>query len=248
MSITHETGARRVYATSSATTADEQNEMMWDKYQEGAAYNYKSTRPFQEINGTGYWYNGNKGSTSYTLGLTPSLYNYSGNQGTSWFTTGNIDVSAYLTSTSRVVCFYTSGSSFRGDAQIGWVRLGGTTWTFETTPDSWETTTANSTSLAYSTATFSSIATSGATSNRWNRDAGGTSSSSTALSGTSAIVGNGSPGTWYLYAETSGNGFSGKDFICRSPTTTVSSNTLELVLAGYGSNIGTFDVYLDVVA
>jgi len=252
MSITHETGARRVYATSSATTADEQNEMMWDKYQEGAAYNYKSTRPFQEINGTGYWYNGNIGSISYTLGLTSSLYSYSGNQGTLWFSTGNIDVSLYVGSTSRIVCFYTSGTSFTGDAQIGWARLGGTTWTFESGPESWETTTANSTTLTYSTASFSNIATSGTIANRWNRDAFGTSSSNTAITGTSAIVGgspaSASPGSYYLYAETSSPGYSNKDFICRSPAVSVSSNTLELILAGYGGTIGSFDVYLDVVA
>lgn len=248
MSITHETGARRAYATTNATTADEQNELMWDKYQDGAAYNYKSTRPFQEINGTGYWFNGNSGNATYQLGLSPSLYSYTGDQGTSWFTTGNIDVSAYLGSTSRIFCFYTSGTSFRGDAQIGWARLGGTTWTFETGPESWETTTANSTGITYSNAVWSAIATSGTSSNRWNRDSGGTGSSGTALSGSSIVYGGGAPGTWYLYAETSGNGYSNKDFLCRSPAVTVTSNTLELVLAGYGTNIGTFNVYLDVVA
>jgi len=247
MSITHETGARRKYATEFASTAEEQNELMWDKYEEGAAYNYKSTRPFQETNGHGYWFNKNVGGATYNVGLTSSLYTYSGDQGTGWFTTGNIDVGIYAGSSSRIVCFYTSGSSFRGDAQIGWARLGGTTWTFEIDADGWETTTANSSTLTYSTAVWANIA-NGTVVNRWNRDSGGTGSSGTGLSGTSAIYGNGSPGTWYLYAETSSPGYSNKDFLARSPVVTVSSNTLELVLAGYGLNVGTFDVYLDVVS
>lgn len=248
MSITHETGARQVYATVNATTASEQNELMWDKYQEGAAYNYKSTRPYHETNGYGYWFNGNSGSIAYTLGLTPSLYGYTGNQGSFWFTTFNIDVSSYVGSTSRVVCIYESGTGFRGDAQIGWVRLGGTTWTFESSPESWETTTLNSTNITYATAVFSTIATSGTSPNLWNRDSAGTGSSSTGLVGNNTTYGNGIPGTWYLYAEASGGGYSNKDFLCRSPAVSVSSNTLELVLAGYGSNIGRFDVHLDVVA
>lgn len=249
MSITHETGAKQVYATINATTASEQNELMWDKYQQGAAYNYKSTRPYHETNGYGYWFNGNSGSITYTLGLTPSLYGYTGNRGASWFTTSNIDVSSYVGSTSRVVCIYTSGTGFRGDAQIGWVRLGGTTWTFESGPESWETTALNSTTITYANASFFAVATGpGTTPNTWNRHSGGTGSSSTGLVGNNTIYGSGTAGTWYLYAETSGSGYSNKDFLCRSPAVSVSSNTLELVLAGYGSQIGTFDVHLDVVS
>ena len=77
--------------------------------------------------------------------------------------------------------------------------------------------------------------------NRWNRDTGGTGSSNTGVATTT-----GQNGSWYIYAETSSNGYSNKDFICASPTITVDNSTFNIIFGFYGATIGQTDVYIRV--
>jgi hypothetical protein len=177
------------------------------------------------------------------LGLTDSLYNDSGNKGTSWLTT-TIDVTDYVGPNveARFVCHYVSGTNFRGDFQIGDITLGDTNFTFESNNESFQTTTLDSTEITYDNAVFSSVP-DGVSSNRWNRDSAGTGSGST------AITGSGDAGTWYLYTETSGNGFTNKDFWLRSPSVSMANATnLEVIYAAYGIDMGSWNYYLDITA
>jgi len=173
-------------------------------------------------------------------GLSSSLDSVSG-QNASW-STRNVDISAYANEDVKLVFIYTngtSGTSFQGDLQLDDIRLDGTTYSFENTGHSWETTTTDTPVANYSSASFTNLAV-GTTNGRWNVDSGGTPSGSTGLSSADA-------GTYYVYAETSGTGTSGDNYILRSPTVTLgSSPTLQYAEARSGGNIGTLNVYLDV--
>ena len=104
----------------------------------------------------------------------------------------------------RLVFGYVNGSqgtSFQGDIQLDDIRLDGTTYSFENTGHSWQTTTSNTLVSNYSSASFSTLAT-GTTTGKWNVDSGGTPSSGTGRTDADA-------GTYYVYAETS-SGATGK--------------------------------------
>jgi len=183
---------------------------------------------------------GGGGGGGISEGLSSSLDSVTG-QNASW-STRNVDISAYAGEDVKLVFIYTNGSSgtsYQGDLQLDDIRLDGTTYSFEASTESWQTSTTDVPASSYSGASFVSLAT-GTTSYRWNRDAFGTPSGSTGLSTADA-------GTYYVYAETSGSGTLGDNYVLRSPTVTLgSSPTLQYAEARSGGNIGTLNVYLDV--
>lgn len=183
---------------------------------------------------------GGGGGGGVSEGLSSSLDSVSGTNA-SW-STRTVDISAYANEDVKLVFIYTNGTggtSYQGDLQLDDIRLDGTTYSFETSTESWETTTTDTPVANYSSASFTALGT-GTLSYRWNRDAFGTPSGSTGLTTADA-------GTYYVYAETSGSGTSGDNYILRSPTVTLgASPTLEYAEARSGGNIGTLNVYLDV--
>ena len=175
--------------------------------------------------------------------------------------------------TVRLVLHYTSGTGYRGDWQVGWFQIGDGTkrhdsiypfrpWPIATSYhfhdgqglSDWETTTANSTSITYANAVWSTVSSSETTNaNRWNyRQTGST--------GTSATPSNNTGWTWphdgdystfggaFLYAEASGSGYSNKDFWLRSKPIYLGDNPRITWLNGrFGSNMGTLKAYVDIV-
>jgi hypothetical protein len=183
---------------------------------------------------------GGGGGGGVSEGLSSSLDSVTG-QNASW-STRTVDISAYANEDVKLVFIYTNGTtgtSYQGDLQLDDIRLDGTTYSFENTGHSWQTTTTNTPVANYSSASFTNVAV-GTTNGRWNSDAGGTPSGSTGLTTADA-------GTYYVYAETSGTSTSGHNYILRSPTVTLgASPTLQYAEARSGGNIGTLNVYLDV--
>ena len=173
-------------------------------------------------------------------GLSDSLDSISGTSD-AW-STRTVDISDYAGSEVRLVFGYTNGSqgtSYQGDIQLDDIRLDGTTYSFENTGHSWQTTTSDTQIANYSTASFSTLST-GTTTNRWNVDSGGTPSGSTGRTDADA-------GSYYVYAETS-SGAAGRGYVLRSPAVTLgSSPTLSYAVARKGNNIGALNVYLDVI-
>jgi len=179
------------------------------------------------------------GGTS--LGLTDPLLTISG-EVNAW-TTHNIDISAYAGKTVRVVFEYIGGSSYTGDMQLDTINVDGTLSTFGGSTHSMEVSTAQEDT--YPSVAWSGLV-AGTTIGSWNRDTGGTPSS-----GTGRVDADGVDDSWYVYAETSGNGsgFPSKKFWLRTPSKTLSSSpTLSFAEARLGATIGTLNVYLDIIS
>ena len=197
------------------------------------------------------------GYSNIPLGLTSVLHTENLSSSTAWdiFQGDNeINLTPYRGKTARLVIHYTngtSGTSYQGDFQIGSiVYFGTTTLNFQTSTTDWQTTRANTaaTSTAYNAATFYTLA-DGTTSGRWNRR----NTSAPPSSGTGLAPGTGDPPdtSYYAYTETSGGSMLGYGFWFRSPQVVFSTNTdpsLEFAFAHYGSNVGSFRVYLDIIA
>lgn len=148
----------------------------------------------------------------------------------------------YRGATVRPVFVYTQVSSvFTADLQLDLISLDGTTYSFETNSNGFETTTTSTTASNYSSASWTAVATATTTA-RWNRDTGGTGSSGTGLTTAAA-------GSYYLYAETSSPANSaGFTFILRGPEVTLGNDPdFTYYEARSGSFMGNLDVYLDVV-
>ena len=129
------------------------------------------------------------GGPSYELGLSSALLTFSG-QNSSW-SQETIDISLYKGATARLVFYYQSlpvSNGYQGDLQLDDINIDGTLWTFETS-FSWQTTNTNillsnfsNAQSAYNAAASAFISVpSGTSAGLWNRDLGGTPSSSTAL-------------------------------------------------------------------
>jgi hypothetical protein len=180
------------------------------------------------------------GTIGSTGGLSSSLFNVYGNNAT--WVQRTVDLSAYVGETVRLVFAHQtapSGTTYRADLQLDEINVNGSTYTFETTGDltGWQTST--SSQSTYTSVSWSSVTT-GTSGTQWLRDSGGTNSSGTGLTT------GGDNTSFYLYTETSGttNGFY---FWLRSPEITLTSSTLTFYEARYGSTIGDFDVYVDVI-
>ena len=196
-----------------------------------------------------------RGYSAISTGLTSALYTENLSSNANWLTfdgSNEIDLTPYRGTTSRLVIHYTNGTastSYRGDFQIGSiVTLGTTTLNFQTSLTDWQTTRANTaaTSTAYNAATFYTLA-DGTTSQRWNRR----NTSAPPSSGTGLAPGTGDPPntSYYAYTETSGGSMLGFGFWLRSPAVTFASsnsNDIILAIAHFGSNMGTYKVFLDV--
>jgi len=192
------------------------------------------------------------GGPSYELGLSSALLTFSG-QNSSW-SQETIDISLYKGATARLVFYYQSlpvSNGYQGDLQLDDINIDGTLWTFETS-FSWQTTNTNillsnfsNAQSAYNAAASAFISVpSGTSAGLWNRDLGGTPSSSTALAYDHTL---GNSAGYYLYAETSVTHPYG--FWLRSPTFTLSNSpTLDFWNARYGATIGSCSVYLDVIS
>ena len=194
------------------------------------------------------------GFSNIPTGLSSELYSQNLSSSTTWdlFQGSNeIDLSVYAGRTCRLVVHYTNGTqgtSYQGDFQIGGlVYLGTSTLNLQTSLTGWQTTRANTaaTSTAYNAATFYTLA-DGTTSQRWNRR----NTSAPPSNGTGLTPGTGDPPntSYYAYTETSGGSMLGFGFWLRSPAVTFASNgnDIELAIAHYGSNMGTYKVFLDV--
>lgn len=180
------------------------------------------------------------------VGFSSSLLSITG-QNNSW-NQQTIDISSYAGNTVYFVVKYVSGSSFRGDFQIDDIYIDGTTYTFESDATGWSTSAAQTggETFTYSSISWVSVATSN-TRARWNRDSGGTGSSSTGLSVDHTL---GTSSGYYLFTETSGIGRPYTEIWLRSPSITLSASPGNLTFweARYGSNMGTSDYFLDVTA
>ena len=111
-------------------------------------------------------------ASSIEAGLSDSLDSVSGTSD-AW-ATRTVDISAYAGEEVRLVFGYVNGSqgtSFQGDIQLDDIRLDGTTYSFENTGHSWQTTTSNTLVSNYGSASFSTLAT-GTTTGKWNVDSG----------------------------------------------------------------------------
>ncbi|NND61627.1 MAG: T9SS type A sorting domain-containing protein, partial [Flavobacteriaceae bacterium] len=164
-----------------------------------------------------------------------SLWSQSGNQGNSWLS-ANIDLAAYL----------------GGSVQLRFNRVTGSTWQADIAIDNVQVSSggggnsgcSGGVALPYSESFESSIGAwtqSTADDINWTRDANGTPSSGTGPS-------SGSPGSWYIYVEASGNGtgYPNKRAIINSPCLDLSSAgnaTFSFNYHMYGSNnMGTIDL------
>jgi hypothetical protein len=172
-------------------------------------------------------------------GLSESLDTVSGTND-AW-STRTVDLSAYAGETIRLVFYYTNGANgFTGDLQLDDISVDGNSYSFENTGHSWETTTTNTS--VYTSASWTTLAT-GTTAGRWNVDQGGTPSNGTGRTDADA-------GSWYVYAETSSPAnVNGYGFWLRSPELTLSGSpgNLSYAEARNGADIGTLNVYVDVI-
>ena len=227
---------------------------------------YRSTG----LTGSQWWSTG-AGYSGWMYSYGGTNYNYTYIQQT---TLAAHTLRALRRKTVRLVFHYTSGSGFRGDWQIGWFNIGDGTKFYDTsaTPyrpwpiatsyhfhdgqglSDWETTTANSTSITYDNAVWSTVSSSETTNaNRWNYR-------QTGSSGTGATPSNNTGTTWphdgdystfggaFLYAEASGSGYSNKDFWLRSKPIYLGDNPRVSWWNGrYGSNMGSLSVHVDIV-
>lgn len=191
------------------------------------------------FNGTTVWQQSLGGS--YNLGLTPLLDTVSG-ESNKW-SRRPVNVSDYAGATVRPVFRYLNGAGYRGDIQLDQIVIGGTTSSFESSADSYERSNAGSNTAFYSTVPWEAVGSSGGSLGEWQRDSGGTPSSLTGRTDAAA-------GSFYLYAEASGSASANAYFWLRGPAVTLdSSNPLFYYYeARSGSQIGTLNVYLDVIS
>ena len=196
-----------------------------------------------------------RGYSAISTGLTSALYTENLSSNANWLTfdgSNEIDLTPYRGTTSRLVIHYTNGTastSYRGDFQIGSiVTWGASSLNFQYSLTDWQTTRTNTNNSSYSNATWYTLA-DGTSSGRWNRR----NTSAPPSSATGLAPGSGDPpGTqYYAYTDTSGGSMLGYGFWFRSPAVTFPTGVdpdLEFAYAHYGSNVGSFRVYFDVVS
>lgn len=178
-----------------------------------------------------------------TSGLTSPLFSKYGDAWTSAeqaYIQYTINISRYANKNARVV-FRLDNFAFDAiDYQIDLVSVSGTTYSFENTGESWQTTTAHTQN--YTSATWTTLAV-GTTNGRWNVDTGGTPSPGAA---NTAAAG----GSYYVYAETTGT--TNVDFYrfwLRSPVIALGATpTLSFYLCRFVAPPGPWlSVHLDII-
>lgn len=199
---------------------------------------YTNAQGIWNLNSTVQFSKKSSGRT-VVLGLSPSLFSTSGDVN-SW-SQKTVDISQYGGTTSRVVFKYTMiASVFTADIQLDAINIDGTTYSFENTGDSFQR--ASTATNSYESVSWESLVI-GTTAARWNVDAGGTATSGTARTDAAA-------GSYYVYAETSSPGnIAGYTFWLRSPEISLSNSpSLSYYETRTGTDLGTLDVYLDVIS
>jgi hypothetical protein len=187
-------------------------------------------------------YDSKTSAPTYELGLTTSLLTVSGTND-AW-TQQTVDISAYAGATVRLAFRYTNGNGFEGDLQIDNIDLDGNSYSFENVTHSFETSDGtNYNGTAYTSVTFQNVAVEQDNRGVWQVDQGGTPSNNTGRT-------DAADGTYYAYIESSNpadaNGFTSW---LRSPQVTLGgSPTLTFFEARTGGNIGSLDVYLEVIS
>lgn len=204
-------------------------------------WNLKSTTQFPKSNSAGSGGGGGGETPSYSTGFSAVLDTVSGSSG-QWLQR-TVDISGYAGATVRPVFHYVSGSSFTGDIQLDQISINGTTYGFESSVHNFER---NQIAdwPSYNQVAWEALATATSGNGRWLRDSGGTASGNTGLTTAAS-------GSFYVYAETSGNtsGFPDKNFWLRGPQVTLgASPTFTYYEARSGATIGTLNVHLDVIA
>jgi len=179
-----------------------------------------------------------RGELLYELGLSDSLDSVSG-VNNAW-SQRTVDISAYAGATVKPVFYYVSGSSYTGDIQLDAIDVDGTSYSFETNTTGWVTSSAETSN--YNSVNWMGVPTTASASPRFSRDSGGTASTGTGRT-------DAADGSFYLYAETTGDGFPNTPFWLRGPEVTLSSSpTFSYYEARSGATIGTLNFYLDVIS
>lgn len=182
-----------------------------------------------------------RGRNGLSTGLSSAIFSQNLSSSSSWSQKSHTLSSLYKGRTVRIVWQYingSSGTSYIGDFQLDDFSLLGNTYSPETGTESFQTSASTGTST-YSSVSFFSLGT-GTSLYRWNRDASGTGSSNTGLS-------SGNTGSWYFYAEVSGSNTLGGNYWLRSPSIVVSDNlNLSYYIGHLGSNVGSYNIYVDV--
>jgi len=176
---------------------------------------------------------------NYELGLSATLITVPAQNSAVW-SLRSVDISQYMGASARLVIRYLSGSSYRGDIQFDDFNVGGNTFDPEVGTNSFERNNTTSAPSDYASVGWTALL-KATTSGYFNRDASGTGSGSTGLT-------SGHTGIYYYYAETSSSGYPYKYFWLRSPIVTITADTLSFWSAQYGSSMGGFEAYLDIIS
>lgn len=190
-------------------------------------WNLKSTNQFRK-----------KTSRTITTGLSYELIRLKGTND-AW-TQRTLDISRFANQSARVVFRYINKDGGElGDLQLDLINVSGTSYSFETVSESFQTNTTNNS--YYESITSWSTITVTTTAGRWNVDTTGTPTAGTARTDAAG-------GSYYVYAETSGIGAAEDyNFWLRSPIVALgSSPTLSFYEARTGSTIGELYVYLEL--
>lgn len=147
---------------------------------------------------------------------------------TSWQEFTFTNISSHVNKNARLMILFQSSGSPSADLALDSIQLGTTVWDFDSGINGFQQptvgdgsrygspTNASGVFTEYNTKTFTDLANTGTAREFFNRRSGSTPSSDTGPSGAYS-------GSYYLYAETSGNGRR-NDFYLRSPLITVASN------------------------
>jgi len=184
-------------------------------------------------------YDSKASAPTYSLGLTPSLLTVSGTND-AW-TQQTVDVSAYAGATVRLVFKATNGGGFAADIQIDQIDLDGNVYSFENQTHGFETSSTDT--GTYANVTWANLAVESGNTGAWQVDQGGTPSNNTGRTDAAS-------GTYYVYTEASAPADQqGYNFWLRSPQVVLgAAPTLTFFEARNGGDIGSLDVYLEVIA
>lgn len=148
-----------------------------------------------------------------------------------------INIARYANKSARVVFRFDNNGFNTSDYQIDLVNVSGTSYDFENTGHSWQTTTTST--INYSAATWSTLAV-GTTNGRWNVDTAGTPTVGAANTAAAS-------GSYYVYAESTGMSTTTNYFAwLRSPVIALGATpTLSFYLCRFVSG-PYITVYLDI--
>lgn len=172
------------------------------------------------------------------LGLTDSLLTISGENAV--WTEQTIDISEYAGTNAKLVFRYVSGSNFESDIQIDDINFDGNTYGFETDNDNFEVNDTDDVTV-YENISWEAL-TDTLSNASFNRNSGTTGSSGTGDLGAHS-------GSFYIYYEATSGGSPNITGWARSETIELDDEpTLSFWEGREGANIGTLDVFLDIIS